>query len=42
MRLHELAAKYPRYGYRMTTAKLRQEGYRVNFKRISDCVDRKV
>ncbi len=33
-RLHELAAKYPRYGYRMTTAKLRQEGCRVNFKRI--------
>ena len=33
-RLHELAAKYPRYGYRMTTAKLRQEGCRMNFKRI--------
>jgi len=33
-RLHELAAKYPRYGYRMTTAKLRQEGYGVNFKRV--------
>jgi len=33
-RLHELAAQYPRYGYRMTTAKLRQEGLPVNFKRI--------
>jgi transposase InsO family protein len=33
-RLHELAAKYPRYGYRLTTAKLRQEGLPVNFKRI--------
>jgi transposase InsO family protein len=33
-RLHELAAKYPRYGYRMTTAKLRQEGWSVNFKRV--------
>jgi len=29
-----LAAKYPRYGYRMTTAKLRQEGWHVNVKRI--------
>ncbi len=33
-RVHELAAQYPRYGYRMTTAKLRQEGWHVNFKRI--------
>lgn len=33
-RLHELAAVHPRYGYRMTTAKLRQEGWPVNFKRI--------
>jgi putative transposase len=33
-RLHELARKYPRYGYRMMTAKLRQEGWRVNSKRI--------
>lgn len=33
-RWHEPAAKYPRYGYRMTTAKLRQEGCCVNFKRI--------
>lgn len=33
-RVHELAAKYPRYGYRMTTAKLRQEGWHVNVKRI--------
>lgn len=33
-RLHELVRKYPRYGYRMMTAKLRQEGWRVNFKRV--------
>lgn len=33
-RLHELAAKHPRYGYRMMTAKLRQEGWSVNVKRI--------
>ena len=33
-RLHELAAKYPRFGYRMTTAKLRQEGRKVKFKRV--------
>lgn len=33
-RLHALAAKYPRYGYRMITAKLRQEGWTVNVKRI--------
>jgi len=33
-RLHELARKYPRYGYRMMTAKLRQEGWRVNRKRV--------
>jgi transposase InsO family protein len=33
-RIHELVRKYPRYGYRMITAKLRQEGWRVNFKRI--------
>jgi len=33
-RLHELSARYPRYGYRMLTAKLRQEGWRVNFKRV--------
>lgn len=34
VRIHELVRKYPRYGYRMITAKLRQEGWRVNFKRI--------
>jgi len=34
IRLHELARKYPRYGYRMMTAKLRQEGWRVNAKRV--------
>lgn len=33
-RMHELAARYPRYGYRMITAKLRQEGWQVNFKRV--------
>lgn len=33
-RIHELVRKYPRYGYRMITAKLRQEGWRINFKRI--------
>jgi len=33
-RLHELAAKHPRYGYRMTTGMLRLEGHRVNFKRV--------
>ena len=32
--IHELVRKYPRYGYRFITAKLRQEGWRVNFKRI--------
>lgn len=33
-RIHELVRKYPRYGYRRICAKLRQEGWRVNFKRI--------
>lgn len=33
-RIHELVRCYPRYGYRFITAKLRQEGWRVNFKRI--------
>ena len=33
-RLHELARRYPRYGYRMMTAKLRQEGWHVNRKRV--------
>lgn len=33
-RMHELVRKHPRYGYRFITAKLRQEGWRVNFKRI--------
>ena len=33
-RIHELVRQHPRYGYRMITAKLRQEGWRVNFKRI--------
>ena len=33
-RMHALVRQYPRYGYRMITAKLRQEGWQVNFKRI--------
>jgi putative transposase len=33
-RMHELVLRYPRYGYRMIAAKLRQEGWHVNFKRI--------
>ena len=30
----KLAGRYPRYGYRMITAKLRQAGWRVNRKRV--------
>jgi putative transposase len=33
-RMLELARQYPRYGYRLITAKLRQEGWTVNAKRI--------
>jgi putative transposase len=33
-RMHELVRKYPRYGYRMIGAKLRQEGWRINPKRM--------
>jgi putative transposase len=33
-RLRELATQYPRYGYRMLTDKLRQEGRRANHKRV--------
>lgn len=33
-RLHELSESYPRYGYEMITDKLRQEGWRVNRKRV--------
>ena len=33
-RIHELVRKHPRYGYRFITAKLRQEAWQVNFKRI--------
>jgi transposase InsO family protein len=33
-RMHELVRKYPRYGYRMISAKLRQEGWRVNIKKV--------
>jgi len=32
--MRRLARKYPRYGYRMITAKLRQEGWQVNRKRV--------
>jgi transposase InsO family protein len=33
-RIRELAKKHKRYGYRMITAKLRQEGWNVNHKRV--------
>ena len=33
-RLHELVRTYPRYGYRFMTAKLRQEGWQLNFKKV--------
>ena len=33
-RILELVREHPRYGYRMITAKLRREGWRVNRKRI--------
>ena len=33
-RMHELVRRYPRFGYRMITAKLRQAGWSVNFKRV--------
>lgn len=33
-RMYELVRKYPRYGYRMIGAKLRQEGWRVNIKKV--------
>ena len=33
-RMHELVRKYPRYGYRMIGAKLRQERWRVNIKKV--------
>jgi putative transposase len=32
--MHELVRKYPRYGYRMIGAKLSQEGWHVNIKKI--------
>jgi transposase InsO family protein len=32
--IRRLAKKYPRYGYRFITAKLRQEGWQVNKKRV--------
>jgi putative transposase len=34
LRMYELVRLYPRYGYRMIWAKLRQEGWHVNVKRI--------
>lgn len=33
-RILELAREFPRYGYRMITRLLRQEGWHVNFKRV--------
>ena len=33
-RMQELVRAHPRYGYRMICAKLRQEGWNVNFKKI--------
>jgi putative transposase len=33
-RMHELVRQHTKYGYRFITAKLRQEGWQVNFKRI--------
>jgi putative transposase len=33
-RILELVGEFPRYGYRMITRLLRQEGWQVNFKRI--------
>jgi len=33
-RMHELVREHPRYGYRFIAAKLRQEGWKVNRKRI--------
>jgi len=32
--MHELVRLYPRYGYRMIGATLRQEGWHVNTKKI--------
>jgi transposase InsO family protein len=32
--MHELARRHPRYGYRRVAALLRQEGWRVNTKRV--------
>ena len=32
--MHALVREYPRYGYRMIGAKLRQEGWRINHKRM--------
>lgn len=32
--IKRLAGKYPRYGYRFITAKLRQQGWQVNHKRV--------
>ena len=33
-RLHELSRRFPRYGYRRLTDKLREEGWKVNKKRV--------
>lgn len=34
VRMHELVRRYPRYGYRMIGAKLRQEGWHLNLKKV--------
>jgi hypothetical protein len=39
--MHELVRQYPRYGYRMIWAKLRQRGWRVNIKKVyQECLFR--
>jgi putative transposase len=35
LRIREICAEFPRYGYRRVTAQLKAEGRRVNHKRVS-------
>jgi putative transposase len=35
LRIREICAEFPRYGYRRVTAQLKAEGERVNHKRVS-------
>ena len=35
VRIREICAEFPRYGYRRVTAQLKAEGERVNHKRVS-------